>query len=173
MATILSYIRMFLFIGGTLVGIQVPFFVDQYGKSLESHFLESQRSLNEFQDDADKYFGGRIDELIGHYKHSEDAVFKDGGASIEAIYNRYLLLKESLAKFRSSAHSAYAQALFSPIEDVSEDVRKNYSYAVKLDPAAVVFGLCSGLLLTVVIESLLRALGLLVVSLFHREQSMP
>jgi Protein of unknown function (DUF2937) len=165
--TLLSYLRIFLFLGGTLVGIQVPFFVDQYGKSLESHYLESQRSISEFQDDANKHFHGSIEALITHYKNSGDAVFKDGGASIQAIYNRYLVLKESLAKFKSNAWSAFSQALFSPVADVSEEVRKHYSYAVKLDPAAVAFGLCSGLLLAAVIESLLRAFGALVTALFH------
>jgi len=171
-ATILSYLRIFLFMGGTLVGIQVPFFVDQYGKSLESHYLESQKSIGEFQDDADKYFNGSIEALVTHYRNSGDAVFNDGGSSIQAIYSRYLLLKQSLSNFKSNAWNAYSQALFSPVSDVREEVKNNYSYAVKLDPEAVLLGLTTGLLLTVIIELTLRVVGALLGSLIHRFQSM-
>src|SRR5689334_9919406 len=114
MTTLLSYLRIFLFMGGTLAGVQVPFFVDQYGKGLQSHFLESQRAIGEFQDDANKYFGGSIDALIDHYKKSGDQVFNQGGDSIQAIYSRYLLLKDSLSNFQSSAWNAYSQALYKP-----------------------------------------------------------
>jgi Protein of unknown function (DUF2937) len=171
--TILSYIRIFFFLGGTLAGIQVPYFVDQYGKSLASHYLESQKGIDEFQNDADKYFGGSIEALVAHYRNSGDAVFSDGGDSIQAIYNRYLALKKSLSSFKSNVWNAYYQALLVPVADVHDEVRSNYSYAVKLDTESVGFGLFSGLLLTVVIEFALRALGALVTSLTRRLNSAP
>ena len=72
------YIRVFVFLGVTLAGIQVPAFVDQYGKSLESHLTESRIALNEFQDDADKHFDGSIENLIAHYRDNKDQVFNEG-----------------------------------------------------------------------------------------------
>ncbi|MDY0223604.1 MAG: DUF2937 family protein, partial [Desulfobacterium sp.] len=87
-----SYIRVFVFLGCTLVGIQVPAFVDQYGKSLESRLIESRIALNEFQDDADKYFDGSVEELIAHYKKNDDQVFNEGGRSIQSIYDRNIML---------------------------------------------------------------------------------
>lgn len=153
-----SYFRMFVFLGCTLVGMQVPAFVDQYGKSLESHLRESQVALQEFQADADRYFNGRLEELIAHYIDNQDQIFSDGGRSIQSIHERNLLLRTSFEQFHRSPWSAYTQALFTPVADVSDEVRKSHSYAVQLRSGAIAFGLVVGLLFTFVLELVLRAL---------------
>lgn len=153
-ATLFSYLRLTLFLGGVLIGVQVPMFVDQYGKSLESHFLESERSLHEFKDEAQKHFGGSMEKLIAHYKKSGDPVFHDGGKSIQAIYGRNLELKEAIGLFRKGSWNAYTQAFLAPIPDVQNEVLKNYTYSVKLDFDAIFFGLVSGLFLSGLIESI-------------------
>ncbi|MDY0376505.1 MAG: DUF2937 family protein [Desulfobacterium sp.] len=168
-----SYIRVFVFLGCTLVGIQVPAFVDQYGKSLESRLIESQIALNEFQDDADKYFDGSVEELIAHYKKNDDQVFNEGGRSIQSIYDRNIMLVSSFAQFESSSWSAYTQALISPVPDVRREVWKNYSYAIQLNPSAVAFGLITGLIFTLVIELLLRLLCNAPKLLYRRFQTTP
>lgn len=151
-----SYIRLFVFLGCTLVGIQVPVFVDEYGKSLESHLAESRMALNEFQGDADKYFDGRLEKLIAHYLNNGDQVFNEGGRSIESIYNRNLMLKMNFAQFQSSAWAAYTQALFTPVPDVGSKAWKNHSYAIQLKPSAIAFGLIVGLIFSLGVELLLR-----------------
>lgn len=153
-----SYIRIFVFLGLTLAGIQVPSFVDQYGKSLESHLTESRIALNEFQDDADQYFDGNIEKLIGHYKDNKDQVFNEGGRSIKSIYDRNLMLRRNFEEFRSSYWSAYTQALVSPVPDVRRQVWESYSYTIQLKPVAIAFGLITGLILTLGLELLLRLL---------------
>lgn len=153
-----SYIRMFVFFGCTLAGIQVPVFVDQYGKSLGSHLTESRISLNEFQEAADKYFDGSLEKLIAHYKENEDQVFNEGGHSIQSIYDRNLMLKSNFEQFKSSSWSAYTQALLTPVPDVRKEVWKNYSYAIQLKPGAIAFGLVMGLIFTLGIELFLRLL---------------
>lgn len=153
-----SYIRVFVFLGFTLVGIQVPVFVDQYGKSLDSHLTESQIALNEFQDDADKYFDGSLDKLIAHYKENDDEVFNEGGRSIQTIYDRNLILRSNVEQFHSNPWSAYTQALLSPVANVQQDVWHNYSYAIQLKPSVVAFGLITALIFTLGIELLLRLL---------------
>lgn len=153
-----SYFRMFVFLGCTLVGMQVPAFVDQYGKSLESHLRESQVALQEFQADADRYFNGRLEELIAHYIDNQDQIFSDGGRSIQSIHERNRLLRNSFERFHRNAWSAYTQALFSPVADVRDEVRRNHSYAVQLRPGAITFGLVVGLLLTFGLELVVRIL---------------
>lgn len=156
-----SYIRLFVFLGCTLVGIQIPALVDQYGKSLESHLIESQRALGEFQNDADKYFNGSLEKLISHYKENGDQVFNAGGNSIQSIYDRNLVLKKNLQEFQSGSWAAYFQALLSPVPDVKKEVLKNYSYSIQLEPRAIAFGLVSGLIFAMAIEFLLRLLFLI------------
>lgn len=158
MSIIFSYIRVFVFLGCTLVGVQVPVFVEQYGKSLESRLAESQNGLIEFQDDADKYFNGSIEKLIAHYKEDDDQVFNTGGDSIQSIYDRNLLLKQNLAGFQSGSWAAYTQALFTPVSDVKKEVWQNYSYAILLQPESIAFGLVMGLVFTIAIELFLNLL---------------
>jgi hypothetical protein len=147
-----------VFIGCTLIGIQVPAFIDQYGKSLESHLIESQKSLSEFQMDADKYFSGSLEKLIAHYKENHDQVINAGGDSIASIYDRNLMLKKKFKEFQSGSWAAYTQALLTPVSDVKKEVWKNFSYAIQLEPKSIAFGLFAGLIITIAIELLLRLL---------------
>ncbi len=158
MSLLFSYVRVFVFLGCTLMGIQVPAFVDQYGKSLESHLAESRIALDAFQDDADQYFDGSLERLIAHYTGNEDQIFNEGGRSIQSIYDRHLMLKTRFGQFQSSLWSAYTQALISPVPDVGREVWKNYSHAIQLKPSAIAFGLMSGLIFTLAIELLLKLL---------------
>ncbi|SDU06632.1 DUF2937 family protein [Halopseudomonas salegens] len=153
-----SYLRVFVFLGCTLAGIQVPVFVDQYGKSLESHLAESRIALNEFQDDADRFFAGSLENLIAHYRSNADQVFNEGGRSIQSIYDRHLMLQRNVRQFQSNPWSAYSQVLLTPVPDVRQEVWKNYSYAIQLKPAAIAFGLVAGLIFTLGIELLLKLL---------------
>ena len=59
-----SYLRLALFACGLLLGVQVPGFVDDYGKRVEAHRLESQQSLKGFQDTARRFFKGDLDALV-------------------------------------------------------------------------------------------------------------
>ncbi len=162
MTFLIAYLRLVLFFGGVLVGIQLPMFVDQYGKSLESHYLESQRSVGQFRDEAIRHFGGDMDALIAHYRRSGDPVFQDGGESLQALYDRNRELERHLFSFRENAWSAYTQAFFTPVQDVQAEVRKNFSYAIKLDAGAISFGLACGFVLSLIGELLLRALAALI-----------
>ena len=158
MTTVFSYVRLILFLGGVLIGVQLPVFVDQYGKSLEAHFLESGQNLNEFQNDAQKYFNGDMEKLIAYYKKNGDPVFLDGGESIQSIYHRYLELKNAMSNFTEGTWSAYTQAFFHPVPDIQEEVMKNYSYSVKLDLGAILFGLMCGFVLALFGEAILRVI---------------
>ena len=154
--TLLSYLRLIIFTGGLLAGIQLPAYVDQYGKSLQAHYLEAELALDEFRDEARKFFGGDLDRLIAHYHQSNDKVFNEGGNSIEAVRNRTLLLQQSLHDFKSSAFNAYKLTFLTPVADIQQEVRQNFSHTITLQPQVIVFGLCSGLLLAVFCELLFK-----------------
>lgn len=158
MTTILSYLRLILFLGGALIGVQIPGFVDQYGKSLESHLRESSVSLQGFQQDADKYFGGDISRLIAHYKHNGDPVFNAGGGSIDTIYQRNTALKVAMLDFGQGRLSAYEQVFVHPVADIRDEVWKNYTYVITLDASAIVMGLLLGFIFAVLVEIPLRIL---------------
>lgn len=159
MAIFTSYLRIILLITGVLAGIQLPGFVDQYGKSLQAHLIESERSLNEFRDEAERFFDGSIEELIAHYQASDDRIFQEGGQSISAIYQRNQRLNQAYRDFSKNAWNAYQQAFFTPVDDIQREVRASFSYTVKLNPGAILFGLVSGLLLAIFGEFTVRLLA--------------
>lgn len=153
-----SYIRLSVFLACTLVGIQVPAFVDQYGKGLQSHLAESRLALNEFQDDADRFFGGSLERLIAHYRETNDQVFTAGGQSIDSLYQRNQRLSAKYRDFRHSAWAAYTQVMFDPVPEIRQQAWNNHTYVVRLAPEALAFGLASGLVITLFLEGLLRLL---------------
>lgn len=173
MSTIFSYLRLILFLGGVLAGVQVPVFVHQYGNTLEAHFKESESGMREFQDNAREYFGGDMEALIAHYQKNGDPVFQEGGKSIRSIYARFIELKKAVADFRESAWNAYAQAIVYPLSDIRKEVLDHYAYAVKLDFGAILFGLVSGFVLAVLGELVLRGLVGALLSLNRRLQPDP
>ena len=152
MKRIYDYLRLLFFIGGVLIGVQIPGFVDQYGKSLESHYIESSASLQPFRDDAKQYFDDDIKKLVKHYQSNPDVVFKRGGRNISVIFQRNQVLENALSAFSSTAYEAFAQALWHPVSDIQKEVWENYSYNLLLDKTAIIIGLSIGLIISIIAE---------------------
>ena len=165
---LMDYLRLLLFVCGVLLGVQVPAFVDQYGKALAAHTQEAKQSLAEFQRDADRFFGGDIDRLIAHYKQNPDAVFNAGGDSIEAIYQRYRLLSEALTEFNRSAYGGFDQVVLSPLPAIRDQVWQHFSHSILLDGRAISFGLLFGLLFAMLCELTLHGCGRCCSSAYRR-----
>lgn len=166
MKKIFEYLRLILFVGGVLIGIQVPSFVDQYGKRLDSHWQESEISLQEFKRDAGKYFSGDIQKLIEHYRKNEDPVVNDGGRSIAKLHDRNQQLADARQRFSQTQFSPYIQTLFEPIAEIRQETWTNYSFTIVLNTFAIVSGLISGLLLSALAELALAMLGLVLIRPF-------
>ncbi|MEH6579584.1 MAG: DUF2937 family protein [Amphritea sp.] len=158
MRKIIDYLRLILFMGGVLVGIQVPGFIDQYSKSLEAHSRESTLSLEEFQADANKYFNGDLEKLISHYQSNEDPVFNTGGDSIRAIYSRNLLLGKAVEEFQRTTYSAYIHVFLHPVTQIKNEVWESYSYNILLNESAIISGLSLGVILSAITDLLVLLL---------------
>ncbi|WP_281212818.1 DUF2937 family protein [Shewanella insulae] len=165
---LMDYLRLLLFVCGVLLGVQVPAFVDQYGKALTAHTQEAKQSLAEFQRDADRFFGGDIDRLIAHYKQNPDAVFNAGGESIEVLYQRYQLLSAALTEFNQSAYGGFDQLILSPLPAIRDQVWQHFSHSILLDGRAIAFGLVFGLLFAMLCELTLHGCGRCCSSAYRR-----
>jgi hypothetical protein len=163
-----SYLRGFVLVVLTLVGIQVPTLIDQYGNALAQRVSESAHALEEFQDDADKFTNGSIERLIQRYRENSDRIVVEGAESIQAIYRRSQMLEGRFREFQSSRIAAYIQALFRPVHEVRGEVLRSYSFVVPLDSTAVAFGLIFAFVLTFFFEMILR---IAVSLLWHRGMS--
>lgn len=152
-----DYLRLLLFCAGVLAGIQVPGFIDQYHKSLQAHLAEAQQQLAGFQRDADNYFGGDLQQLINHYADSNDPVFNAGGGNLKQLVARREQLQQALQNFEGEFWQPYQHIVLHPLPDIRQEVWQHFSYQLLLKPEAIVFGLLSGLLVAMLIESLLGA----------------
>ncbi|MCL1123769.1 DUF2937 family protein [Shewanella surugensis] len=155
MKKIIEYLRLMLFMAGVLVGIQAPSVVDQYGKRLQAQLTESKLSLNAFQGDADRYFGGSIDKLITYYQSNDDPVFNDAGTNVEGLMQRQNSLSMAWQRFSADEYSPYIQFIWDPLLDIKAAVLKNYTYSIVLNSKAIMVGLIAGGLLAAAAELLL------------------
>ena len=167
MTKILEYLKLVVFVTGVLVGIQVPGFIDQYGKNLSARVAESNQSLSQFQDDADKYFAGDLDKLIDYYSQKSDPVIVSGGESIESILSRNRYLTQALDAFNQSPAAAYIHVFMSPVIEIRQAVWENFSYGVMLDGTAIGVGILAGLIALIGLDLMLNLLRILA-GLFNR-----
>lgn len=160
MNKIFEYIRLIFIVAGVLIGIQGPGFVDQYGKALQAHYFESQNSLKEFQDDADRFFEGSLQKLVEHYRKTPDPVILEGGMSISKLLERNVALAKAYTAFQENAYSPYVQIILYPIEDIRKEVVESYTYTVVLNQTAILIGLLSGLLVALSLELIILIIKL-------------
>jgi len=171
MRKLLEYLRLVLFVGGVLVGIQIPTFVDQYGKRLDAHLQESELSIKQFQLDADKYFVGDLSKLVQHYQSSSDPVVSDGGKSIAKLQTRHSQLKTALQRFAKNRYSPFVETLIKPLPEIRSEAWAHYNFMIVLEPFALIWGLSAGLLLSLLSELILNFLALLFLRPFRRPKT--
>lgn len=159
MNKIIEYLRLTLFVGGVLIGIQLPSYVDQYGKRLDAHWQESEVSVKEFKNDADKYFAGDIQALIDHYQKNPDQVINNGGRNIAALQDRNQLLTDARQRFFASQFSPYIQTIIQPVPAVRQETWESYSFTIVLNLFAITCGLISGFVIASLVELVLSLLG--------------
>jgi hypothetical protein len=157
-----DYLRLILFLGGALIGVQVPSFVDLYGARLESHLNESTLSLSTFKNDAERYFNGDIQQLINHYQKKSDPIIVDGGNNIASIFERNIRLKDAHQYFENSLFGRYAHTLYQPIEAIKAETWASYDYAIKLNSVGIIWALSVGFILSMLMDTILSLLRLTV-----------
>jgi hypothetical protein len=157
-----DYLRIILFCGGLLIGIQIPAVVDQYAKRIDAHLSEALEVFAGFQQTADRYFKGNIQDLISHYKSSDDAVFKNDASNILFISKRVIHLKSEQAALKQSALIRTAHVLFFPDNKVFQQTLDQYSYMILINPQALIWGLLSGFIIASFFDLLFYIIGYLI-----------
>ncbi|MHC4871549.1 MAG: DUF2937 family protein [Planctomycetota bacterium] len=144
---IFEYIRLALFLTGVLVGVQIPAFVDQYKKSVNAHLIEAEKSLGQFQADADKHFDGSIEKLIKHYLEKKDEVVKDGGKSITRIYVRVEELKLHQKTLEEAVLNGAFYVMFASDKEIASEVWQKFTFTVPLTAYAIGWGITFGIMM--------------------------
>ena len=154
-----SYLRLLLFTFGLLAGIQVPGLINDYSQRVEAHLFESRQALDGFKQTAERFFTGDLQALLRHYRSSDDPVFNSDANSIESLMIRNELLENEWQALQGSWASRTWHVLVQPDPQMREETLKGYSYQILLVPEAIGWGLGAGFVLAFVVESLLLAIG--------------
>ncbi|ARS48434.1 hypothetical protein PSMEN_08550 [Ectopseudomonas mendocina] len=154
-----SYLRLALFAFGLLLGVQVPGFIDDYGKRVEARRLESQQSLKGFQDTAQKFFKGDMDALVAHYRVSDDPVMRSDAQSVAHLVQRSALLEREWQAMQGPWYAQAWHLATGADRDLLGETLQAYRYQVLFTPEAILWGVICALLLAWLAELLVLLFG--------------
>jgi hypothetical protein len=154
-----DYLRLILFCSGLLIGIQVPAVVDQYEKRIDAHLSEALQILAGFQQTADHYFNGSVQDLVSHYESSDDLVFNKDAQNIRFISERVAALQDEAQTLQQSAMWRVLHVVTTPDKQIIQQTMQQYSYMILIDPQALIWGVICGFLIATLLEGILHLLG--------------
>ncbi|MFT6991558.1 MAG: hypothetical protein ACJASL_003545 [Paraglaciecola sp.] len=155
----IDYFRLILFCSGLLIGIQVPAVVDQYEKRIDAHLSEALQILAGFQQTADRYFDGSVQNLVIHYESSDDPVFNNDARNIRFISERVAALQAEAQTLQQPALWRVLHVITAPDKQIIQQTMQQYSYMVLIDPQALLWGVICGFLIATLLEGILHLLG--------------
>ncbi len=138
-----------------LAGIQIPNLVDQYEKRIDAHLREVAANLKPYQEIADKYFGGSLDQLIQLHRKSEVKAFQDEGNAIEQMVKRKLRFEADLADMQASLPVKLLRIVLGGDRELMDETLQQYTYAVPLNQDALVAGAVATAIVLALTELLL------------------
>jgi hypothetical protein len=162
MSFLYRYLLILLACAALLMGIQVPNFVDQFGKRLDAHLQEAQTNLKGYQEIADRETGGSMDQLIARHAASQDPVFSREAKPIQDLYQRYQRFSAEKAALATSLPGQVLYLARNPDQELLRETYDNYSFAVPLDSTAVAAGFAAAAVILLPVE----LLGLILAGLF-------
>ncbi|OLF55672.1 DUF2937 family protein [Pseudomonas chlororaphis] len=170
---LLSYLRLVLFAAGLLVGVQVPGFINDYAKRVEAHLIEAQASLQGFQGTANQFFKGDLQALVGHYRASEDPVFRSDADSLSTLLVRQHALDKQFQAMQGPWYIRLLQVVLAADPDIRKETWNGYSYQILLTPEAMTWAMSGALLLSFGLECLYRLIDWVVLGGKRLRQSRP
>jgi hypothetical protein len=142
-----------------LIGIQVPAVVDQYEKRIDAHLTEALQILAGFQQTADRYFNGSVQDLVKHYESSDDPVFNNDARNIRYISDRVTSLQTEAQSLQQAALWRVLHVITAPDKQIIQQTMEQYSYMILIDPQALIWGVICGFLMAILLEGILHILG--------------
>ncbi len=138
-----------------LAGIQVPNLVDQYQKRVDAHLREVIANLKPYQEIANKYTGGSLDQLIELHRRSSEQAFRDEGEAIARMIQRRLRFEADLAALQASLPLKVVHILLKGDRELIDETLGQYTYAVPLSQDALLAGAATAAIILLLTELLL------------------
>jgi len=137
-----------------LAGLQIPNFVDQYQKRVDAHLREVTANLQPFQEIANKYLNGDLAKLIELNRNSDAKPLQEEGFAIEAMAGRKARFEADMAALQANLYMKALHVLLDGDEEILNEVKSQYSYAVPFDQEALIFGTSVSIMFLIIAELL-------------------
>ena len=143
---------MLIFTAAVMLGVQIPNFVDQYGKRVDAHAKEVNVNFSEYMNIAKKYGTGSIEGLIKKHENSPDLTFQAEAEPIRQNYQRKKRFDAELKALQAPFISRALHILIDSDREILLDTWVNYSANVPLNSLAAICGLAFGLIASLLLE---------------------
>jgi len=158
MKTMHYMIIIILFAAGLLFGLQVPNFVDQYQKRIDAHYLEANESFKGFQDIANRFHNGNIEELIKKHEESSDSTFNAESEPLRKIFARKIRFEREHNALQTSLFGKAKHIAMAGDRETMQETWQQYSPGLPLDINSIIWGLSIALLLVILFELVIMIL---------------
>jgi hypothetical protein len=127
---------------GLLAGLQVPGFVDQYGKRIDAHAIEAREQFKGFQLIADAQFSGDVEEMIAKHEASSDETFHAEAKPIKNGYERIVRFEREASLLIGDLAQRLKHIVLAGDRETILETVKNFTAVIVLDPQSL---LCGGI----------------------------
>ena len=147
-----------------LMGIQLPNFAIQYQQSLDAHYQESHNQLQQYQDIADRFYLGDMDQLLAAHQNNAVTAIRAEAKIITSLIERSDYLQQQLNALQNKQLIERLWHLLNHLNfDIADEVLKNYSLSLPLNSEAIIIGLALAFACNVALQIILATL----LSLLH------
>ena len=155
------YLSMIIFTAGFALGVQIPNFVDQYGKRVDAHLIEASNMFAGYQALADVRQGGDINALILKHESSDDLTFRAEALLIRDLRSNIRQYRAEIIALNRDLWKGISHIVLNGSPSLRQETIENYSVNLPLNFDALTYGFIIAILLCVIWEFLLMILGAL------------
>lgn len=144
---------------GILVGVQAPNVVTQYEHRVAAHLSEVTQNFAGFQQIANNYFNGNVEQLVLHHEQSTDQVFHAEAEPIRKLWRRLQHLRAEQAALSGDFVRQLVHVAFNADPDIRQETLDGYAATVPLTTTAIACGLIAAFALGALVDGLLAGFG--------------
>ena len=153
------YLSMIIFTASFALGVQIPNFVDQYGKRVDAHLIEASNMFAGYQALADVQQGGDVNALILKHETSDDLTFRAEAMLIRNLRSNIGQYRAEIIALNQSLWQGISHIVLNGSPSLRQETIENYSVNLPLNLDALTYGFVVAILLCVIWEFLLMILG--------------
>lgn len=158
----------FLLVTGIVAAGCIPSFIAQYRQRIGGRFDQVMQDIAPFQEIANKFHHGSLQELIQHHFDSVDTTFRNEGAALQAMLDSAELLKKAVHALDADLAHQFIYLLTNADPVIAHSTWKIYSPAFNLTMESIVFASVIGVLVWLVVMAIWIVLARLINILFAR-----